>query len=45
MDRHQERMITDFLDIFCAKIMTVAKKKTFLQMAERYNSMRVVEVK
>ena len=28
-----------------SEFMTVAKKKTFLQMAERYNSMRVVEVK
>ena len=28
-----------------SEFMTVAKKKTFLQMAEQYNSMRVVEVK
>ena len=28
-----------------SEFMTVAKKKTFLQMAERYNSMRVVESK
>ena len=28
-----------------SEFMTVAKKKTFLQMAERYNSMRVVEIK
>ena len=28
-----------------SEFMTVAKKKTFLKMAERYNSMRVVEVK
>ena len=28
-----------------SEFMTIAKKKTFLQMAERYNSMRVVEVK
>lgn len=28
-----------------SEFMTVAKKKTFLQMAERYNSMRVVETK
>ena len=28
-----------------SEFMTVAKKKTFLQMAERYNSMHVVEVK
>ena len=28
-----------------SEFMTVAKKKTFLQMAERYNSIKVVEVK
>ena len=28
-----------------SEFMTVAKKKTFLKMAERYNSMRVVEIK
>ena len=28
-----------------SEFMTVAKKKTFLKMAERYNSMRVVETK
>ena len=28
-----------------SEFLTVAKKKTFLQMAERYNSMRVVEIK
>ena len=28
-----------------SEFMTVAKKKTFLQMAERYNSMRVEEIK
>ena len=28
-----------------SEFMTVAKKKTFLKMAERYNSMRVVESK
>ena len=28
-----------------SEFMTVAKKKTFLQMAERYNSMRVREIK
>ena len=28
-----------------SEFMTLAKKKTFLKMAERYNSMRVVEVK
>ena len=28
-----------------SEFMTVIKKKTFLQMAERYNSMRVVESK
>ena len=28
-----------------SEFLTVVKKKTFLQMAERYNSMRVVETK
>ena len=28
-----------------SEFLTVAKKKTFLQMAERYNSIRVVEIK
>ena len=28
-----------------SEFMTVAKKKTFLQMAERYNSIKVVETK
>ena len=28
-----------------SEFLTTVKKKTFLQMAERYNSMRVVEVK
>ena len=39
----EEYMIVEFAKN--SEFMTVAKKKTFLQMAERYNSMRVVEVK
>ena len=42
-DIKEEYMTVEFAKN--SEFMTVAKKKTFLQMAERYNSMRVVESK
>ena len=42
-DIKEEYMTVEFAKN--SEFMTVAKKKTFLQMAERYNSMRVEEIK